>query len=79
LVYTEPQTDIASDEIANFISEGAFFMKFKTTLKRVELRADGMLPELLQRAREIFDMESPPEGRDGCRDCELLRQLLTIV
>lgn len=79
LIYTEPQTDIGSHEITHLMSEDAFSLKFKATLKRVELSADKIIPALLRRGRDIFDSVKPPEGKDGCKDCALLRQLLTIA
>ncbi|MDA2912543.1 PD-(D/E)XK nuclease family protein [Acidobacteriia bacterium AH_259_A11_L15] len=79
LIYMEPQTDVASDEITELMSEDDFSMKFEAKLEAVELKADRMIPKLLQRARKIFAKIKPPDGRETCKDCALLRQLLAIA
>lgn len=80
LIYTEPQTNISSyDGLTDFISEDAFSMKFKAVVKPIKLRAETLIPELLQRTREILDLVKAPEGREECKNCELLDQLLKIA
>jgi len=79
LIYTEPQTEIAVGKIKDLADEEAFLLKFKATLKSVIPRAERMIPELLQRARETFSRVAPPEGRDGCKDCALLRRLMAAA
>lgn len=79
LIYLEPQTDVSPHKITDLMSEGGLSMNFKATRKPVELRADKLIPELLQRARELFDTDSPPKGKAGCEDCKLLDQLLTVA
>jgi hypothetical protein len=79
LIYMEPQTDVEPDGIEDLMSGDAYSLEFKATLVPVELRAHKLVPELLQRAGKIFDKERPPEGREGCQDCELLDRLMRIT
>ncbi len=76
LIYFEPQTD---GELMDFALEEGFDMRFKATVKPVELKANEMIPPLLSQAREIYDMERPPEHIDDCKNSELLSQLMEIV
>ncbi len=46
------------------------------TRKKVELKAETLIPELLRKARDIYERSRPPTGRDGCKDCELLERLI---
>lgn len=79
LIYMEPQTDVAVDRIPDLTSKDGFSLKFKATLKSVELKAPTLIPELLCKAREIYDRANPPDGKESCRDCELLDRLLEIA
>ncbi|MBI4165200.1 MAG: PD-(D/E)XK nuclease family protein [Acidobacteria bacterium] len=78
LVYTEPVTDdraAASD--AHTLSDG-FSMDFSAKILPVTIDAEKT-PNLCRRAREIYDLESPPEPRAGCKDCNLLENLIQIA
>jgi hypothetical protein len=76
LIYMEPLTEIGSGELPSLMSNAAYSLKFKATQKHVPLRANELVPELLKRARQIIDEPKPRAGRRGCRDCELLEQLM---
>jgi hypothetical protein len=79
LIYMEPQTDCAIDELVDFISDDGFDMSFAATPKEVTCQADRLIPQLLQRARAIHDREAPPRGKDNCRNCERLTELLKVL
>ena len=36
-------------------------------------------PGLLRQAKDIFEQDEPPEGREGCKDCMLLAELVEAV
>ncbi len=78
LVYTEPVTGqpAARDE-ANLTREG-FRMPFSAHIVRVE-KKPKLVPELLERAREIHALDAPPDGRAGCEDCRLLAALMELA
>ena len=78
LVYTEPVTDqTAADKDANTTGHG-FIMEFSAHIVPVRLAPD-VVPVLLQRVREIFDLTRPPESSQGCKDCVLLENLLSVA
>jgi hypothetical protein len=79
LIYMEPQTDCGADELADLILDDGFGMRFAATPKEVTCQADRLIPPLLQRARTIYDRESPPRGKDNCRNCERLTELLKVL
>lgn len=78
LVYTEPVTDqTAADKDANTTGHG-FLMEFSAHIVPVRLALD-MVPVLLRRVREIFDLTRPPGSSQGCKDCALLENLLSVA
>ena len=34
-----------------------------------------MIPPLMKRAREIYDLENPPERKQGCKDCGMVEKM----
>ncbi len=79
LVYLEPQTDIASDELVDVVAGEGFRLQFKVVVKPVGLRPNDLIPPLLSRARSIIDSVEPLEHIAGCQDERLLKQLLALV
>jgi hypothetical protein len=78
LVYTEPVTDdVAAHDEAN-ISEDGFQMPFSAKILPID-RKPELIPELLHRARGIFDLDKPPSVRGGCEDCRNLENLISVV
>lgn len=79
LVYMEPQTDLAPDQLDTLVKEKGFLMAFDGHVLEVGLEADKMIPPLLKEVRTIHDFESPPPGNQGCRDCQLLDGLIATA
>jgi hypothetical protein len=79
LIYVEPLTDIPSTEFDLVMSDSGFALNFMATRKKVELKAEILIPELLRKAREIYGRSRPPEGREGCKDCQLLERLVGVA
>jgi hypothetical protein len=77
LIYLEPLTQIGIDDVDTFEIKGGFSMHFLGKLLPLELNQD-IIPPLLKRAREIYELPQMPNGKQGCRDCELL-QIVTNV
>lgn len=75
LLYHEPMTDPLPDDIANYVGEESFLMRFEPVFVPVEIDRD-MIPPLLRRVRQIFDKASAPPGLEGCRDCGLVDRLV---
>ncbi|HCL25528.1 MAG TPA: hypothetical protein DHW65_04170 [Dehalococcoidia bacterium] len=76
LVYMEPATDAETAEEPSLVDSQGFVMGFHARVVEVALRQAQLLPPLLRKAREIWDMEQPPEGAKGCKDCKAVDGLL---
>ena len=77
LVYFEPITDLDPTEIVALTDPQGCLMRFQATPLPIDLDPN-MVPPLLRKAREIAELRYPPEGRDGCRDCELTAALSAL-
>jgi PD-(D/E)XK nuclease superfamily len=78
LVYTEPVTDQAAAHNDSNLTHEGFQMPFRATILPVE-RKPKLVPDLLRRARVIFDLKTPPPSLAGCEDCEKLTQLISAA
>jgi len=78
LIYFEPKTEVDAESIDEVCSVDGFNMRFRAKVLPVALEPDSILP-LLARAREIFDLQFPPTGRAGCKDCGLLAGLVAML
>jgi hypothetical protein len=79
LVYMEPQTDLTQDQLDSLVKEKGFLMAFEGHVLEVALEPDKVIPPLLKEVRAIHDLESPPPGNQGCRDCQLLEGLIATA
>jgi hypothetical protein len=77
LVYYEPVTDITVDDVEKFLCGDGFTMKFRSNILVVE-RDEALVPVLLAKAKAIYELPEPPVGRDGCKDCGLLKDIQMI-
>ena len=78
MVYMEPVTDdTAASRDQNHTDDG-FLMGFSASVHEIELRPE-ILPPLLTKVRELYEMEKSPEGMSVCKDCERLDDLFTKV
>lgn len=78
LIYMEPTTDDgAAADPANVRSDG-FAIGFTAHVHPVKIDL-GRVDAALARARAIYDGGAPPTGRDGCKDCTALANLLENV
>ena len=77
LVYTEPVTrdDIAQRDSSH--TDSGFVMEFTAHIKPVKLKP-GMISPLLSEVRRIYDLRSPPESPEDCKDCRLLQGLIDL-
>jgi len=78
LCYWEPQTDGASERVR----PPDFFMKFQPKLVEVPVRQDGLsqglIPDLLARAKTILSGKCPP-STGQCKDCAKLDVILQLI
>ncbi|MBZ5672349.1 MAG: PD-(D/E)XK nuclease family protein [Acidobacteriia bacterium] len=78
LVYTEPVTDNAAAAKDGNLTEAGFVMDFSAHVLPVDL-APQRISKLLAKVREIYHRKRPPESRQGCKDCALLKNLIAVV
>ncbi len=45
---------------------------------RVDLDVDS-IPALLAKARDLYELPKPPEGRESCKECANLENLIATV
>ena len=79
LIYMEPQTDLAQDQLDSLVKKEGFLMAFDGYVLEVGLEPDKVIPPLLKEVRTIHDFESPPPGNQRCRDCQLLDGLIATA
>jgi hypothetical protein len=60
------------------MTEDGFLMGFSAYIVPVPLKTE-MIPSLLRRVREIYDLDRPPEPMATCKDCALLTNLLAVA
>lgn len=75
LIYMEPMTNGVSQFHVQCRDFG-FAMGFSARILRVELRP-AMLAPLFERTRKLVTMSAPPKGHPGCKDCTLIKGLLS--
>jgi hypothetical protein len=78
LVYTEPVTDNAAAAKDGNLTEAGFVMEFSTHVLPVDL-APKRISKLLAKVRAIYDRSHPPESREKCEDCALLKNLIAVA
>jgi hypothetical protein len=76
LVYMEPDTAVGS-ACNNIITTG-FSMCFNAKVVPVEVDK-GLVRRSLTLTREIYEMERPPESRSGCKDCQMLENVIELL
>jgi hypothetical protein len=79
LCYYEPQGDAPTVTFETVIKDDGFVMPFKAHLKKIKLDPGGTVLPLLKEVRRYADMGKAPGGRDGCRDCGILGDLMGVV
>lgn len=77
LVYMEPLTN-GDCSYAEFCSDGGFAMNFSARVLPIELDP-SLVDPLLAKARELYQMPSPPPARPGCKDCALVEELIAAA
>ena len=53
-------------------------MPFKPVIHKIK-REPKEISKVLEEANEIYEFERLPKGLDGCKDCEMLNNLINMV
>ncbi|NUM47830.1 MAG: PD-(D/E)XK nuclease family protein [Anaerolineales bacterium] len=78
LVYMELITNEDALVHGGNLREGGFAMGFSAFIHPVTLDLT-LIPPLLEKTREIFDMPVAPACREGCKDCEQVESLIALL
>ncbi len=79
LVYMEPATDQQTAREPRLVDARGFSMGFEAKVVEVALRPEELIPPLLWKVREFGDMDRPPAGLAGCKDCEAMDSLIQTL
>lgn len=74
LLYYEPFTDIQIKDINEIASNEGFSMLFSAHTVDIELN-QRIIPELLQKTREIYDLHEAPDKNENCKDCQIIEKI----
>jgi hypothetical protein len=77
LVYGDVQIDEFKDNPLKFATKTGFQLPFNFHGHEVELDYTR-LTKCLEEVKKIWNLDRPPKGRDGCRDCKLLARLINF-
>jgi len=77
LVYCEPPAGDGDGGLDALVGDHGFEMPFRATAVPVGLDR-SIIPPLLERARGILGLEKAPRGREGCKECRLVGELVGI-
>ncbi|MFC1782755.1 PD-(D/E)XK nuclease family protein [Planctomycetota bacterium] len=78
LVYYEPMTEVDVGKLDSLIVEGGFRMGFKAHLLKIDLDANGVVLPLLKVVRELGDRPVAPMGRENCKDCGRMGEIVNL-
>ena len=79
LVYYEPRTEVSVDSLDDVLIDSGFNMGFEAHLKSIKLDPVGVVLPLLAEVRKLNDMEVPPSGAKGCRECDKLGEVAGVT
>jgi hypothetical protein len=78
LIYMEPITDGDTGLYMGNHREYGFDMGFSASIHRVELNLN-LIPILLRKAKELYELPTAPEKSQNCRDCISLDNLIATT
>jgi hypothetical protein len=77
IMYWESESANVIENPGKFIKDGKLWAPFVPKPLEVELDY-SKLEKLLEEAKKIWKLKSPPKGRQGCPDCKKLQALFAI-
>jgi len=75
LIYMEPVTDTDAAASPEVVDSSGFNMALSATIVPVELVPEELIPGLLQKAKAIHELPTPPASKAGCKECAAITVL----
>ena len=79
LIYYQIRTDYDDDELLDLVTKDGLDAHFHAAPAVLNLDPEKIVTALLKKTRELFDLRTPPKGREGCKDCELLARMASLA
>jgi hypothetical protein len=77
LYFTAPELGL--DDIEGLYSDDGVTFPLNPRLVEVDYDPPTVLFPVLRRVREMLELDSPPAGTEGCRDCRLLDEYNSVL
>lgn len=77
LVYGEPPANDDNKGLDALVSDVGFSMPFRATAMPIEIDR-SMISPLLKKANTLLEMENPPNGQEGCKECQMVYEMARI-
>ena len=74
LVYGEPPANDDNTGLDALVDDRGFSMPFKATAMPIELER-ALIQPLLRKAKTLLEMNNPPEGQEGCKECQMVEEM----
>lgn len=78
LVYYEPVTEVTPEQIDALVLGNGFRLVFSEKTLPISVKTD-VIPPLLEKVREIYDLPQAPNGKDGCKDCQAIDSIVEML
>lgn len=79
LVYFEAETQIDEEIICGYVEEETLDVPFKVTVKKLALKTEEHLLNLIEQFKTIVTAETLPEAQPGCPDCQKINHILNLI
>lgn len=74
LIYYDPQTTVTTESLM----EDGFRMEFKAIIHKIETSLED-IEHYLMEAKRITEMQTPTDGIERCKDCEILKKIAEMI
>jgi len=78
LLYYEPKTDISIADLKAVMDETGLLMMFSPVAVPIPLEPES-IPPLLGKAKELFEVTSPPKSKTRCRNCAMVEGMVDML
>ncbi len=79
LLYFQIRTEYAVDELLDLVTKDGLDAHFYGVPMVLDIDPENVVPPLLVKTRKLLSRRTPPKGREGCKDCELLARMANLA